>query len=165
MSFRVKFLESYYRSAFMKVSTAFTLRQSNAADAPLFYRVIDQTMRAFIVATWGGWDESRVQRESYEDSSSPNAQVIQVGNTAVGVFLVARGAKHIQLEQIYLSPEYQRLGIGTALINGLITEAEQSKIPIRLRVLTVNPAKRFYERFGFVVTEETPEFLCMQKSS
>jgi GNAT superfamily N-acetyltransferase len=148
----------------MKVPVTFTLRQSNTADAPLFYRVIDQTMRNFIIATWGGWDESRVQRESHEDSGSPNAQVIQVRNTAVGVFLVERGPTHIQLEQIYLLPEYQRMGIGTVLINGLITEAEQSKVPIRLRVLAVNPAKRFYERFGFVVTAATPEFFCMEKS-
>lgn len=120
-------------------------------------------MRNFIVATWGGWDESRVQRESYEDSSSPHAQVIQMGNTAVGVFVVERRPKHIQLEQIYLLPEYQRLGIGTALVNGLITEAEQSKVPIRLRVMSVNPAKSFYERLGFVVIEEMPEFFCMEK--
>jgi ribosomal protein S18 acetylase RimI-like enzyme len=148
----------------MKVPVTFTLRQANAADAPLFYRVIDQTMRNFIVATWGRWDESRVQRESHEDSSSLNAQVIQVGNTAAGVLSVERGPTHIQLEQVYILPEYQRLGIGTALINGLITEAEQSKVPIRLRVLAVNPAKGFYERFGFVVTEATPEFFCMEKS-
>jgi hypothetical protein len=59
----------------MKAPATFTLRQASVDDAPLFYRVIDQTMREFIVATWGAWDESRVQRESCEDSSSSNAQV------------------------------------------------------------------------------------------
>lgn len=120
-------------------------------------------MRTFIVATWGAWDESRVQRESREDSISPNAQVIQVGNAAVGVFLVERYPTHIQLEQIYLLPEYQRRGIGTVLINSLMREAAQSRVPIRLRVMVVNPAKSFYERFGFVVTEATPEFFSMEK--
>ena len=147
----------------MKLPVAFTLRQASVDDAPLFYAVIDRTMREFIVATWGAWSESRVQEESREDSSSPNAQVIMVGNVTVGVFLVERPSTHIQLEQIYLLPEYQRLGIGTALMNSIIVEADQHKIPIRLRVVAVNPAKRFYEQLGFVVTEVTPEFFFMEK--
>lgn len=147
----------------MKLPAAFTLRQASIDDAPLFYDVIDRTMRELIVATWGAWSESRVQEESREDSSSPNAQVILVGNVAVGVLLVERHSTHIQLEQIYLLPEYQCLGIGTALINSLVAEAEQHKIPIRLRVMAVNPTKRFYEQFGFVVTEVTPEFFFMEK--
>jgi ribosomal protein S18 acetylase RimI-like enzyme len=147
----------------MKPPVAFTLRRASVDDAPLFYAVIDRTMREFIVTTWGTWSESRVQEESREDSSSPNAQVILVSDVAVGVFLVERHSTHIQLEQIYLLPEYQRLGIGTALINSLIAEAEQHRIPIRLRVMAVNPAKRFYEQFGFIVTETTPEFFFMEK--
>jgi ribosomal protein S18 acetylase RimI-like enzyme len=147
----------------MKLSTDFVLRRSSVDDAPLFYNVIDRTMREFIIATWGAWNEARVRAESLEDSSSPNAQVILLDNVAVGVFLVERHATHIQLEQIYLLPEYQRLGIGTALIETLIAEAQQHHLPIRLRVMAVNPAKKFYERLGFVITEATPEFFCMEK--
>jgi GNAT superfamily N-acetyltransferase len=147
----------------MKASQSFKLRQSSADDAPLFYTVIDRTMREFIISTWGAWDEDRVQRESHEDSRSPNAQVIQVDDVSVGVFVVERSATHIQLEQIYLLPEYQRMGIGTALLKNLILEAEQFKIPVRLRVIAVNPAKKFYERLGFVVTEATPAFFSMER--
>jgi ribosomal protein S18 acetylase RimI-like enzyme len=147
----------------MQVSPSFTLRQANIDDAPLFYSVIDRTMREFIIATWGVWNESRVQLESREHSISPNARVIQVDNLAAGVFLVERYPTHIQLAQIYLLPEYQHLGIGSALIDSLIIEASQSNLPIRLHVMAVNPAKRFYEQFDFVVTEVTSDLLFMQK--
>jgi ribosomal protein S18 acetylase RimI-like enzyme len=147
----------------MKLPAAFTLRQASVDDAPLLYDLIDRTMREFIVATWSAWSESRVQAESREDISSPNAQVISVGGVAVGVFIVERYPTHIQLDSLYLLPEYQRLGIGTALINSLVAEAGQNKIPIRLRVMAVNPAKKFYEQFGFIVTETTPEFFFMEK--
>jgi ribosomal protein S18 acetylase RimI-like enzyme len=147
----------------MNTPTTFTLRQANKDDAPLFYRLIDRTMREFIISTWGAWNEKRVQHESYEDSCSPNAQVVQIDDISVGVFLVERFPTHIQLEQIYILPEYQRMGIGTALLNNLIAEASQSKIPVYLRVMAVNPAKNFYERFGFVVTEATPDFFLMEK--
>ena len=148
----------------MKATVNFTLRQATIDDAALFYSVIDRTMRDLIIATWGVWDELRVQRESYEDSSSPNAQVIQIGDVSVGVFTVERFPTYIQLEQIYLLPQYQRLGIGTRLLNSLISEASQSQIPVRLRVLTINSAKMFYEKFGFVVTKATSDFLYMEKS-
>jgi GNAT superfamily N-acetyltransferase len=90
--------------------------------------------------------------------------VIQIYDACVGVFVVERCSTHIQLEQIYLLPEYQRRGIGKALLNRLIVEALESNIPIRLRVMAVNPAKSFYEQHGFVITEATTEFLFMEKT-
>jgi ribosomal protein S18 acetylase RimI-like enzyme len=147
----------------METSPTFTIRRSTIDDAPLFYSVIEQTMREFILATWGRWDEARVRQESLEDSISPNAQVIQIGDVGVGVLLVERLPTHIQLEQIYLFPKYQKLGIGSIIIHELITESSQSQVPIRLRVMAVNPAKQFYEKFGFIVTEVTPEFFYMDK--
>jgi ribosomal protein S18 acetylase RimI-like enzyme len=147
----------------MQAPPTFRLRQASADDAPLFYSVIDWTMRKFIITTWGTWNEDRVRRESHEDSRSPNAQVVLVDDISVGVFVVERFLTHIQIEQIYLLPEYQRLGIGTALIKSLMFEATQFKIPVRLRVMGINPAKSFYERLGFIVTEATPEFFFMEK--
>jgi GNAT superfamily N-acetyltransferase len=146
----------------MKVTPAFTLRRSSIDDAPLFYRVIDRTMREFIITTWGAWDEARVRQEALEHSSSPHRQIIQVGDVAAGIFAVERYPTHIQLQQIYLLPEYQRLGIGSELINRLILEGSQFQIPVRLHVMAVNPAKQFYEQRGFVVTESTPEFFYME---
>lgn len=122
-------------------------------------------MREFILATWGRWDEERVQNKALADSVSPNSQVIQVGEIAVGVLMVERLPTHIQLVQIYLLPEYQRLGIGKVLINNLISEAKQSQIPVRLKVMAVNPAHLFYEKLGFVVTGKTPEFFSMETIS
>jgi ribosomal protein S18 acetylase RimI-like enzyme len=148
----------------METPAILALRQANIDDAPLFYSVIDRTMRDFVVITWGAWDEARVRRESEEKSRDPNAQVIQVGDVYVGVFVVDRCPTHIELQQIYLLPEYQRMGIGTALLNSVVSEGERLKIPVRLHVMAINPAKNFYERFGFVVTEATSEFFFMEKA-
>ncbi|MBW4623786.1 MAG: GNAT family N-acetyltransferase [Cyanosarcina radialis HA8281-LM2] len=148
----------------METPVIFTLRPTSADDAPLFYSVIDRTMREFVLTTWGAWDEARVRREADEKSRDPNARAIQVADVSVGVFVVDRSPTHIELQQIYLLPEYQRMGIGTALLNSVIADGAQSKIPVRLRVLAVNPAKNFYERFGFVVTEATLEFFFMEKA-
>jgi ribosomal protein S18 acetylase RimI-like enzyme len=78
-------------------------------------------------------------------------------------FLLERYPTHIQLAHIYLFPEYQRLGIGSALINTIIVEASESNIPIRFHVMAVNPAKKFYEQLGFAITKSTPDLFFMEK--
>ncbi|WP_295615109.1 hypothetical protein [Chamaesiphon sp. GL140_3_metabinner_50] len=74
----------------MKANTNFTLRPANSDDATLFYGLINLTMREFIIATWGRWDEVRVQTESHLHSKSLNSQVIEVDNIPAGVLRVAR---------------------------------------------------------------------------
>jgi ribosomal protein S18 acetylase RimI-like enzyme len=56
----------------------------------------------------------------------------------------------------------QRRGLGAELLKRLFVEAKESHLPIRLRVLAVNPAKALYERLGFVVVERTPERYFME---
>jgi ribosomal protein S18 acetylase RimI-like enzyme len=147
----------------MNTHINFNLRPANKDDEPLFYRLIDRTMRDYIISTWGAWNEERVRRGSHEFIHSPNAQVIQIVDLAIGVFAVERYPTHMQIVHLYLLPEYQQIGIGKALLNSLVAEASHSQLTIRLRVMTVNPAKKFYERFGFVVTEATPDFFFMEK--
>jgi GNAT superfamily N-acetyltransferase len=141
-----------------------TFRQAITTDAPLFYSVVDQTMREFIVATWGAWDEERVRLESRQDSTSPNAKVIQRGGQDVGVLLVEEEPSHLQIQQLYLLPPFQRLGLGTQLVSSLLENAVVVGKPLRLRVLKVNSAKQFYEKLSFVVTGEDNDFFQMERA-
>ena len=58
--------------------------------------------------------------------------------------------------------EYQRRGIGSKLVERLLAEARSARLPLRLRVLRVNPAFRLYQRMGFRVVEATPERYFME---
>ncbi len=141
-----------------------TLRAALRSDAPLFYELLNATMRQFIVETWGTWDEKKFQQQSVEVSCSPSAQIILVGNAEAGVLHVDRLPTHFQVHQIYLWPQFQRQGIGAVLINRLVSEASSSKVPVRLRVLLVNPVRGFYERLGFVVTKANSECFYMERA-
>jgi GNAT superfamily N-acetyltransferase len=142
-----------------------TFRQAVVTDAPLFYSVVDQTMREFIVATWGAWNEERVLRESLQDSSSLSAKVIQREGQDIGVLLVEEESSHFQVQQIYLLPPFQRQGVGTQLVSSLVKNAVAIGKPVRLRVLKVNSAKQFYEKLSFVVTGEDNEFFQMERAA
>jgi GNAT superfamily N-acetyltransferase len=140
----------------------FTLRPPIPSDASLFYYVIDKTMRSLIIATWGAWDEERVQREATEFAQSTNGQVIHIGDAAAGILVVVRESTQIWLRQLYLLPEYQGKGIGTRLAKDLLMEGTRAKVPIRLRVLALNPALAFYVKLGFDITETTPDLVDME---
>jgi GNAT superfamily N-acetyltransferase len=49
-------------------------------------------------------------------------------------------------------PSYQNQGIGSHLLRCVVDNAKSAQVPLRLTVLEVNPARRFYERHGFALT-------------
>jgi len=57
--------------------------------------------------------------------------------------------------RIFIAPAHQNLGVGSILLKQLIERARMSKKLFKLRVLRVNPARRLYERHGFVVSHST----------
>lgn len=144
------------------MSLLFALRAPQSADADLFYKITEQTMRAHVLAAGGTWDEERRRRESVEDSANPNASIILVGAVEAGILLVERLPHAIHLQDLYLLPRYQGQGIGSALVSALQKEALARSVPLRLQVLKVNSAKRFYERLGFSVLEESEYFFHME---
>ena len=147
------------------MSPPLTLRFPRSVDAGLFYDVTEQTMRAHIIAAGGAWDEERRREETTEVSLDPNASVIMVGAVDAGILLVERSPKEVQLHILYLFPSFQGLGIGSTLVSSLQRESAECGVPLRLKVLKVNPAKSFYERLGFIVEEETEHFFCMRNAT
>lgn len=55
---------------------------------------------------------------------------------------------------IAVLPEYLGYGVGTMLLQHLLEVAKQSYPRVVLSVRATNPAKRLYDRMGFVVTGE-----------
>ena len=132
----------------------FTLRASQSLDADLFYTVTELTMRPHVIAAGGSWEEESRRDETDQDAISSNASVIMVGADNAGILVVERLPYEVRLETLYLLPGFQGLGIGSALVSGLQREVAARCVPLRLHVLKVNPAKRFYESLGFVASHE-----------
>jgi ribosomal protein S18 acetylase RimI-like enzyme len=55
----------------------------------------------------------------------------------------------IRIINISLLSAYRDKGLGTKIINGIITEANQKKIPVYLDVDKTNPAVNLYSKMGF----------------
>jgi len=59
-------------------------------------------------------------------------------------------------DTLWIAPEYQRRGLGTAAMNEILADARKRKLGVVLSVLKANVGARLlYQRFGFVIIEET----------
>jgi GNAT superfamily N-acetyltransferase len=75
--------------------------------------------------------------------------VAEVDGLVVGVLSLTDG----ELDQLYVDPDRQGLGIGGRLLD---LARQRSPTGLQLWTFRVNaPARRFYERRGFVAVEET----------
>ncbi|WP_218080819.1 GNAT family N-acetyltransferase [Anthocerotibacter panamensis] len=91
-----------------------------------------------------------------------NHQIVFVKELLAGRIFVNRNAQEVRLVDIALLPKFRGKGIGTSLLNGLLTEAKQSGKPVRLQVMRLNRAQGLYERMGFVQTGNTDTHLQME---
>ena len=122
-------------------------------------------MKGFVISSLGAWDDERVREESVEFGQSPNAEVIEIGGTPVGILLVRPETAHLYVRLLCLLASAQRTGIGSFVMRRVLATAASRSLPVRLRVVASNPAKAFYEKLGFRITEATPQFAYMQHAA
>ncbi len=135
-----------------------TLRAIRSSDQPFLYRVYASTRELELAPL--GWSEGQKAaflqmqfnaQHRYYVEQFPRAafHIILSGNRAVGRLYVDRRTDEIRLLDIALLPEHRNAGIGTALLRGLLAEAERAGMPVRIHVERLNPALRLYRRLGF----------------
>jgi GNAT superfamily N-acetyltransferase len=100
------------------------------------------------------------QRRQYEQVY-PGAEfhVIVHGPDPIGRIYVDRSGRDLGLVEISLLPEWRGRGIGAALLEQLQREVEAGlRDCVSLQVAPENPARRLYQRMGFVDKSPASEF-------
>jgi len=90
--------------------------------------------------------------------------VIERNGTPAGRLYVHRREKEIRLVDITLLQEHRGAGIGSALLNELISESNAVAKPLRIHVEKNNPALRLYERLGFVPIADKGVYHLMERA-
>jgi ribosomal protein S18 acetylase RimI-like enzyme len=100
------------------------------------------------------WDEQQQRASFAAQWKREEVQIISVDGEDVGWFQVAELPTEIRLQKFFVSPQYQRAGIGSKVLSNLLVTWRSTEKKIVLRVLKNNPARRLYERLGFSVVAE-----------
>lgn len=153
-------------------ATNVTLRPVRPGDEGFLYEVYASTRQEELART--GWPaeqralflrmqfdaQSRYYREHYEEAEF---SMILADGRPVGRLYVARWPEEIRIVDIAILPEHRNAGVGSALLDGLISESEVSGKPLSIHVERFNPALRLYERLGFRVGEDKGVYLLMRR--
>jgi GNAT superfamily N-acetyltransferase len=132
-----------------------SLRPATSDDMAFALHVTEACMRTYAEQAWGRWD-GRADLDLTFD------EIIQLAGNDIGLFGVDRSSDHWFLDKFYILPAHQNCGVGSFLLQRLIDDAKSARTPLRLTVLEVNPARRLYERHGFVWTHTVSPRLHME---
>jgi ribosomal protein S18 acetylase RimI-like enzyme len=142
---------------------SYSLRQAAMDDYEFLYNLHVLALRPYVEKLWG-WEESW-QREYFERKFDPQkCKIIQIQGQDAGVLVVQQCKDQTYIELIELLPEFQRQGVGTAIITNICSQAHERNEMVTLYVLKSNiPARRLYERLNFEIVHEEEYRIKMRK--
>lgn len=127
-------------------------------DEEFLYRLYASTREEELAIT----DWSVAQKESFlrmqfaaqhrhyqEHYAGTSFDLILADGEPIGRLYVARWSREFRLVDIALIPAWRNRGIGRALIEDLLAEAEQCGLPVSVHVECFNPAQHLYYSLGF----------------
>ena len=142
--------------------TGITLRPITPEDMPFLRDLYAQT-RAEELAVTAWTDEFKsalldhqfgAQHAYYHDVfAGADFLLVQRDGEAIGRIYVHRAPSEIAVLDIALIPQLRNQGLGSALLGEVIAEAQREGLRVALYVEATNPARRMYDRLGFVLIE------------
>ncbi len=98
----------------------------------------------------GRFHPDRARRVFRAHFDQPGMRRVMVGPELAGCVGFRIGDAAIGIDSFYLDRRHHGSGLGTAILQVLLAEADALGRPVELDVLQGSPAARFYERHGFV---------------
>ncbi|UIX33162.1 GNAT family N-acetyltransferase [Streptomyces sp. GQFP] len=102
----------------------------------------------------GRYDDHRVRQRFRDGFDAAHTWVIEVTDEFAGCVALRPAEDAHWLEHFYLAPRFQGTGIGSGVLSELLGRCDGEGALVRLNVLQGSPARRLYERHGFVVEGE-----------
>ncbi len=140
-----------------------SFRKARPRDMDWAYQIFKTGMQSYITQTWG-WDELFQEHSFFANLpasgfviasiDAPAGSPAEAGQVDIGGYCLKPKADHLYLEMLLIDPAWQRRGYGSAIMAEVMREAHRRDMAVRLSVLKINPAYRFYQHLGFVIETE-----------
>jgi len=132
------------------------LRPATDADFEFLFCLFMATLRVYAEQVYGPKDEATHRQFFTERFRPASIQIVMIDGQDAGMLQLEPSASGgVSLVNIRMTPAYQGRGIGGRLIADVLRDAHARGQSVELRVFKINPARRLYERLGFVVIAET----------
>lgn len=134
------------------------LEPAHTDTIPWLFELHKAALKGYVEQLWE-WDEAWQYDYFASTLNLAASRIITLNSASIGRLTVEDHPEHTFLTYIALLPEYQGRGIGTQVIQSVLAQANG---PVKLSVLTPNPARALYERLGFVITDQDAVRVMMQ---
>ena len=134
-----------------------TLRPARSTDLEDLVELRAVVMRPDLERL-GRYDAQRVRQRLRDGFAPEQTEIIEVGGELAGSIAVRPAEDRRWLEHFYLAPQHQGQGLGSAVLRTVLDRVDGT---VWLNVLQGSPARKLYERHGFVVDSEDPVDIFM----
>jgi ribosomal protein S18 acetylase RimI-like enzyme len=153
----------------MDAYNAVVLRDAGAADSGFIFDVHRQAFREY-VELGAAWDDDHEYERHLERFGRHRFRVVVADTTDVGYMATAVYQQAtatyppgLYLHQLMILPAYQSRRIGSTCLRLVAAEARQLAMPLRFRVLRVNPrALEFYIGAGCEVVGQSDTHFSLE---
>lgn len=118
---------------------------------------------AYIKAIWG-WDEDLQRRFHASDWEERRPEIIMYAGEPIGTMYVRNEDGPMFIRQFFILPLYQGRGIGSALVERALREADHAGRLAKVAFLEGNRVESLYRRFGFYITERRDKYCFMERA-
>lgn len=140
----------------------YDLRCATHKDYNFVYELNKITMLKYIEKIWR-WEENIQQKFFGDKFSHEKYKIIVYDDVDIGVVSVSTNDNAIFIEIIEILPGYQSKGIGTEIISKIIADSKNKNYSRAwLQVFKTNPAKKLYDKLGFLIKSETETHYIME---
>ncbi|MDE2799413.1 MAG: N-acetyltransferase, partial [Gemmatimonadota bacterium] len=110
------------------------------------------------------WDDTHQRGLHNKRFDSQDFRIIQFQGNDVGFFSTSCTSDSLKVHQLFIHPEYQGRGIGSACMTRILADADVSGKTVNLQVLKINiRGIAFYQRLGFSIIGEDSTHVQMKK--
>ena len=140
------------------------IHRADARDSEFVFTVKEAAYREYVEQVWG-WNDNYQQERHNKEFASYDFRIIQFCGTDVGFLIISENSDTFKVNQIFILPEYQGKGIGSACMTRIVGDANLEQKSVSLKVLKVNTRGiAFYQRLGFTIVDEDSIYFQMEKS-
>ena len=146
-------------------------RPISCGDLPSLFDVFASTRSNELALT--DWNEQQkntflktqfdAQHRYYQENyNNTDFLIILCDDKSVGRLYIARWSEELRVVDIALLPQYRNLGIGSKILQDILSEASAADKPVRIHVECFNPAQNLYRRLGFVPIGEHGVYILLE---
>jgi len=97
----------------------------------------------------GRFDPGRARERLRKSFRPEHTLLIVVDAQCVGFYALRPSDGALVLDHLYVHPDHQGRGIGSAIVKSLLQRGDEQGLQIRVAALRDSDSNRFYQRHGF----------------